>query len=173
MNTTHKKTRLALLEPSERQLERVYRVGDLARISGKSVRAIHLYEEIGLLESPSRTSAGYRTYDEADLKRVEWVVRLQDMGLTLPEIRALLSTYDGSASAPEAMSKLRNLYREQLERTQRQRRKLEELEIELAQSLTYLETCESCAPTTPIKTCGSCDQHACDHNAPALVSPVF
>ena len=39
------------------------RIGDLARLTGKTVRAIHLYEELGLLKPATRSSGGFRLYD--------------------------------------------------------------------------------------------------------------
>ena len=45
------------------------RVGDLARRTGKSVRAIHLYEELGLLEPATRSSGGFRLYHDAAVDR--------------------------------------------------------------------------------------------------------
>ena len=41
---------------------KLLRVGELARVVGKTVRAMHLYEEMGLVKPASRSAGGYRLY---------------------------------------------------------------------------------------------------------------
>jgi DNA-binding transcriptional MerR regulator len=43
---------------------KTWKVGDLAAETGVSVRALHYYEEIGLLVPSGRTAAGHRVYSE-------------------------------------------------------------------------------------------------------------
>ena len=42
---------------------KLLRVGDLARQTGKTVRAIHLYDEMGLLKPNTRSNGGFRLYE--------------------------------------------------------------------------------------------------------------
>jgi DNA-binding transcriptional MerR regulator len=65
-------------------------VGDLAHAAGVTVRALHYYDEIGLLVPSGRTSAGYRTYSYADLLRLQRVLGYRALGLPLDAIGALL-----------------------------------------------------------------------------------
>jgi DNA-binding transcriptional MerR regulator len=71
-----------------------WRVGELARATGLTVRALHHYDEIGLLRPSDRTFAGYRLYEEADVRRLYRIVALRRIGLRLDEIAELL---DGDA----------------------------------------------------------------------------
>ena len=57
------------------------RVGELAKRTGLTVRALHHYDEIGLLTPSHRTAAGYRLYDGRD------VVRLQHLEMTVESMR--------------------------------------------------------------------------------------
>ena len=86
------------------------RVGDVARITGKTVRALHLYEELGLVEPTLRSKGGFRLYNHDAVRRVHWVTRLQDMGFSLPEIRDLLRDWKASESAPGAMQRVHDLH---------------------------------------------------------------
>lgn len=149
---------------------RPLRVGELAKRSGKTVRALHLYEEIGLLEPSRRTDAGYRLYDADAVTRVAWITRLQAAGLSLPEIRELLTSWDGSQTAAGAMKKVTELYESKLAETRAQIARLRELEAELVSSLAYLETCETCEPVRVVSACGTCDRHECDDHPPVLVA---
>lgn len=54
-----------------------WRVGDLARATGVTVRTLHHYEHLGLLHESARSSGGHRLYDEQDLQRL---YRVRDSG---------------------------------------------------------------------------------------------
>ena len=60
-------------------------------IAGVSVRALHHYDDIGLLVPRGRTDAGYRFYDDDDLLRLQQILLGRELGLTLEEIRRSLS----------------------------------------------------------------------------------
>lgn len=144
------------------------RVGDLAQRTQKTVRALHLYEELGLLLPVERSKGGYRLYSEDAVVRVRWISRLQDMGFSLPEIREVLREWERSGSAPGAMARIRTLYREKLQETRAQIQRLQELHRELQHSVAYLEACEVCDPMRLITACPSCEKHDC--GAPELVA---
>jgi DNA-binding transcriptional MerR regulator len=146
------------------------RVGELAKRTGKTVRALHLYEELGLLEPARRSGGGYRLYAASSVTRVEWIVRLQHAGLSLPEIRGLLLTWGASPSAPSAMRQVQSLFTTKLEETRAQMARLAELERELTLGLAYLETCDACEPQRVVSACPSCDLHPCQAHPPVLVA---
>lgn len=66
-----------------------YSIGEMARIAGVSVRALRLYEEAGLVV-PARRVNGYRSYSEADARRLARVLAMKDCGLSLATIGTLL-----------------------------------------------------------------------------------
>lgn len=70
--------------------QRHWKVGELAQATGVTVRALHHYDELGLLVPSERTQSGYRLYDPAALLRLYRIVALRRLGLTLEEISALL-----------------------------------------------------------------------------------
>ena len=65
------------------------KIGELARQTGLSIKAIRYYEWRGLLEQPSRTEAGYRLYGPEEVARLQFIQRAKLLGLTLEEIREL------------------------------------------------------------------------------------
>ncbi|HLV65537.1 MAG TPA: MerR family transcriptional regulator [Polyangiaceae bacterium] len=69
---------------------RSYRVKDVARIAGVSVRTLHHYDEIGLLVPSARSDAGYRLYDDDDLLRLQQILIGRALGLSLEQIRRSL-----------------------------------------------------------------------------------
>jgi len=150
---------------------RPLRVGELAKTTGKTVRALHLYEERGLLEPVERTKGNYRLYHADSVTRVRWITQLQEIGLSLPEIRDLLDEFTRSESAPIAMHKVEDLYKRKLDETKDQIAKLQQLQTELEASLRYLETCEtSCESQVELHECPSCERHSQGDTAPVLVA---
>jgi DNA-binding transcriptional MerR regulator len=69
------------------------RIGDFARLSQVSVKALRFYDEIGLLKPTSvdRTT-GYRYYAPHLLARLNQILALKELGFSLAEITALLQT---------------------------------------------------------------------------------
>jgi DNA-binding transcriptional MerR regulator len=77
------------------------RVGELARRTGLTIRALHHYDEIGLLRPSLRTEAGHRLYTARDVARLQQVLSLRQLGFSLEEVRACLDRPD--FSAPEVI----------------------------------------------------------------------
>src|SRR5262249_21669397 len=70
---------------------RALRIGELAAASGLTRDALRYYERQGLLPRSRRTSGGFREYDGAAVDRVRFIKQAQAHGLTLREIRDLVS----------------------------------------------------------------------------------
>lgn len=70
---------------------RTWKVGELAKQTGMTVRTLHHYDEIGLLSPSDRTAAGHRLYVEDDVARLQQVASLRSLGFPLDEIRDLLN----------------------------------------------------------------------------------
>lgn len=141
---------------TERADERL-KIGDLARLTGKTVRALHLYEELSLLTPAERSPGGFRLYDHSNLERIQFIDRLQRLGLSLTDIGELLRAWNGSATPPAAMRRLETFYRKKLDDTRQQLQELRALEHELLASLSFLEGCRPCdAHEHPRTACGGC-----------------
>jgi DNA-binding transcriptional MerR regulator len=78
----------------------VRRIGEVAAATGLTVRALHHYDEIGLLAPSARSEAGYRLYGDNDVRRLYRIVAFRRLGFALDEIGALL---DGGSGDPRAV----------------------------------------------------------------------
>jgi DNA-binding transcriptional MerR regulator len=67
-----------------------YRVGELAELTGVSVRTLHHYDRLGLLQPSRYTEGGHRLYGEPDLLRLQQILTLRYLGFPLKQISALL-----------------------------------------------------------------------------------
>ncbi|HEY3502726.1 MAG TPA: MerR family transcriptional regulator [Actinocatenispora sp.] len=83
------------------------RIGELARATGASARALRFYEERGLL-TPTRTANGYREYDGTAVTRVANIRFLLESGLTLDDVAHFRYCLDGdvpySRAAPSMLA---------------------------------------------------------------------
>ena len=149
------------------------RIGDLARMTGKTARAIHLYEELGLLKPASRSSGGFRLYERRAVERVRWIDLLHSMGFSLQEMRGLLQSWWSSGPGPAAMEELRRVFRGKLEETCEAITRHRQIEREIEKGLAYLETCRACAtPETAVEGCAHCNQDHGMAEEPALVAGI-
>ncbi|MGW4300312.1 MerR family transcriptional regulator [Streptomyces sp. NPDC004646] len=71
-----------------------YSVGQVAGFAGVTVRALHHWDEIGLLVPGERTHAGHRRYTDADLDRLQQVLFYRELGFPLDEVAVLLDDPD-------------------------------------------------------------------------------
>ncbi|GAA3394392.1 helix-turn-helix domain-containing protein [Cryptosporangium minutisporangium] len=68
----------------------LYSIGDLARRTGLTVKAIRFYADRGVVPPSSRNAAGHRVYDEDAAARLDLVRSLRDLGVDLATIRQIL-----------------------------------------------------------------------------------
>jgi DNA-binding transcriptional MerR regulator len=152
-----------------RSARSLIRVGALARETGKTVRAIHLYEELGLLTPGGRSKGGFRLYSPEARVRIQWISKLQEMGFSLGDIQAVVRDLERIASAPDAMKRIRAIYARKLQDTLDQARRLEVLRRELDGSIAYLDTCDVCEPQRLLSECSRCGLHDKEFHVPELV----
>lgn len=109
---------------------RLVTIGEVARRSGFTIKALRFYERRGLLPPSSRRPSGYRLYGEADLHRLEFIRQAKALGLTLDAIRPLVVAARAPGSA-DARGRLVRLLDERLAQTASQIATLSRLRKEL------------------------------------------
>jgi DNA-binding transcriptional MerR regulator len=97
------------------------RIGQVAEVTGTTPRTIRYYEEIGLLpRAEGRAPGSHRVYDQADVERLQELLRLKDvLGVSLEELRELVE-------AESARAALRREWRSGVEDPVRRRQILDE-----------------------------------------------
>ncbi|MCX4749100.1 MerR family transcriptional regulator [Kitasatospora sp. NBC_01287] len=89
-------------------------VGRVAELAGVSVRTLHHYDEIGLVQASARTASGYRAYSPDDVERLREVLAYRRLGFGLREVADLVD--DPTTDAVAHLHRLRGLLVEQRER---------------------------------------------------------
>lgn len=106
----------------------MWRIGELARETGLTVRTLHHYDQLGLLSPQSRTEGGHRCYTSGDVRRLHRIVALRSLGISLEEIGTLL---DGEPDPT-------GLLRRQLDVVEERIRKSSDLRARLLDTLNNL-----------------------------------
>ncbi|WP_083975166.1 MerR family transcriptional regulator [Kitasatospora mediocidica] len=89
-------------------------VGRVAELAAVSVRTLHHYDEIGLVQPSARTAAGYRAYAAGEVERLREVLAYRRLGFGLREIADLVD--DPNTDAVAHLHRLRGLLLEQRDR---------------------------------------------------------
>jgi MerR family transcriptional regulator, thiopeptide resistance regulator len=92
-----------------------YTVKKLAAMSGVSVRALHFYDEVGLLKPASHGANGYRFYEEPQLLRLQQILFYRELGFELKRIKEILGQADFDKI--KALQSHRRVLRKNLART--------------------------------------------------------
>ncbi|ADG73336.1 transcriptional regulator, MerR family [Cellulomonas flavigena DSM 20109] len=71
-----------------------YRIAAAAELVGVPATTLRYYEDIGLIEPPTRGGNGYRTYDDADLARLRFITATKNLGIPLADVAELVKAYD-------------------------------------------------------------------------------
>ena len=69
-------------------------IGEVAGTTGVTTKTLRYCEDEGLLQEPGRTPGGYRDYPADVVARVEFIRHAQAAGLTLRQIREVLTIHD-------------------------------------------------------------------------------
>jgi len=129
------------------------KIGDVARITGLSIKTIRYYERRGLLEQPPRTEGGYRLYGPEEVARLRFVQRAKLLGLTLEEIRELVALA-AKCNEGEIVPRLEEVLEAKLEETER---KMAELGA-FRQNLLYYRTRASALSDGVLPTDRYCEE---------------
>ena len=113
----------------------MYKVQEVATIAGVSVRTLHHYDSIGLLKPSNIGSNRYRYYNDDDLKLLQHILFLKELGFSLKKIQELVAE---GFDATYALTQHADLLRKKKERIEKliENAELTQLEYAGAQELS-------------------------------------
>ncbi|MGB7430996.1 MAG: Cu(I)-responsive transcriptional regulator [Ahrensia sp.] len=104
-------------------------ISQAAQLSDLPVKTVRYYSDIGLIEPPGRTSAGYRDYDQTSVRKLIFIRRARAFGFSVNECRELLGLYkDNERSSAE----VKRIAANRLTEIRKKQRELQSLHDELS-----------------------------------------
>lgn len=116
----------------------LYTTGRFARQAAVSVRTLRFYDRAGLVRPSHRTAAGYRMYSDEDLPRLQQVLALKFLGLSLDEIKRCLAA--GPRRLQESLVQQKAMLREKRDQLDAVLRAIEQAERQLAVDASTVES---------------------------------
>ena len=104
-----------------------------SKASGLPVKTVRYYADIGLVEAPSRSEAGYRTYDNVAIRKLVFVRRSRAFGFSIEDCRELLDLYQDQ---DRTSSEVKRIASKRLEEIKNKQRELQLLHDELGYLVT-------------------------------------
>lgn len=92
-------------------------VKELSDLTGISVRALHYYDEIGLLKPTAKSEAGYRLYDDGAIERLQQILFFREFDIPLKEIKAIME--NSALETNQILQMQRNMLTAKKERIER------------------------------------------------------
>ena len=111
------------------------KIGRAAELSGISAKMIRYYEAVGLLNSASRTTSGYRDYSDQDVAILRFVQRARALGFLVKDIGDLLALWQRRARSSAEVKAIATHHIEDIDR------KIQELQAIKATLSTLVECC--------------------------------
>src|SRR5664279_3414999 len=81
-------------------------IGDLAKSTGLTTRTLRYWEEVGIIESEERADGANRGYSPYYVRRIKFIMKLKDMGLTIKEMQDLYVAYGEAKDTDQMIPKL-------------------------------------------------------------------
>jgi DNA-binding transcriptional MerR regulator len=147
-----------------------YRISQLAERTGFSPSTLRYYEQIGLLAS-ERTPGGYRSYGEADVRRLGFISRAKQMGLSLDDIRELVAVWE-SGPCTSVKARLEELLTARSRDVAASADELTAFGAALAQARNDLEAPSPAGPCDDGCGCTSSQVHAVERSAGPAQIPL-
>jgi DNA-binding transcriptional MerR regulator len=127
------------------------KIGDVAKVTGTTLRTLRYYEELQLIEPDNRSKGNYRLYAASVVQRILLIASLKKLGFSLDEIKDMLGpTLSEDMQIIERTKAILTLKKQKI------MQKLEELNLmhsEVEVSLKLLESCMACKFQQPHQQC--------------------
>lgn len=144
-------------QPTERHGEPEWlTTGDMARLSGTTLRTVRFYEAEGLIRAMARGDGTHRRFAGSELRKLQIISDLRESGLSLREIKILFGLKSRHASAKGAAGQATELLSDQIEAIDRKIATLRRARAEVLSTVDTLRRCAGCVEPGFPERCSSC-----------------
>ncbi|MCU0692462.1 MAG: MerR family transcriptional regulator [Polyangiaceae bacterium] len=131
--------------------------GDMARLSNSTLRTVRFYEEEDILRPTLRSEGGHRLFADSELEKLLLVSDMRSAGLSLEEIKTILSLKSASHTGAEASKKVGAFLQSQIEAMHEKVLVLQRLQQDFGRAGEVFAKCQHCNnPETHPTACRHC-----------------
>ena len=130
---------------------------EMVRGANTTARAVRFYEAQNLIQAAARSPGGHRWFHQSELARLRLVIDLRECGLSIEEIRAVLSAKTQGTRPQESAVAVLALLSTHLQELQRKVTILDRLSREFTSALQILDQCAHCEDPRGLEACTSCE----------------
>ena len=134
----------------------LYKIGQVSKRAGITLRTIRYYEELGLIEPVLRTKGGFRLYAEESVGRLEFIQGLKLLDFPLAKIKEMLQIRETAQSGDEASHQMMQLLQEQQREAIRRKKQYGKMLQELLATMEVVRECYGCETKPSHEVCRSC-----------------
>lgn len=113
--------------------EEITPIGDLARELGLTPRTLRYWEEVGIIESVPRADGANRGYTPYYVRRIRFIIKLKELGLTIKEMLELYSAYGEAKETDRMIPRLINILEDHIDKVDEKMSNLASLRKEIVQ----------------------------------------
>ena len=139
------------------QEEKLYSTGDLARLTGNTLRTVRYYESMGLLHPSPRAEGAHRLFSESELARLRTISDLRAVGISLEDVTRVLDAREPVGARQANLARLREVLDQQLATVRDHAARLARVEEEILAARAIIERCSTCVDKAVPGPCGQCD----------------
>ncbi len=115
------------------------RIGEFARRAGVTPRTVRYYEGLGLLGPSQREGSGFRYYTETELARLQKIIALTELGLSLEEIATVLPLYFTDPTGVQGKRRVLEILKSHLQETEDKLESLEQFRADLRANIDRIQ----------------------------------
>lgn len=130
---------------------------EMVRGANTTARAVRFYEAQNLIQAAARSPGGHRWFHQSELARLRLVIDLRECGLSIEEIRAVLSAKSQGTNPQESAAAVQSLLSTHLSELRRKIAILERLGREFTSALQVLDQCAHCENPLGLEACSTCE----------------
>lgn len=148
------------------------KVGEIARRTAKTVRAIRYYEELRLLQPETYTKGGFRLFRPDVVERIRMIDQFHALGFSLEEIALIVRAYPKGPTGDDAAKRLKPLLKRSLLALEERMALLDRFRREIVGAMRWVEDCLECREEPEEERCTTCRRGSHGGPPPDLIEAI-
>jgi DNA-binding transcriptional MerR regulator len=148
-------------------------IGEVAKKTGVSLRTIRYYEELNLISPMSRSRGGFRLYDRDIPSRIRLILSLQELELSLKEIKTLMALKDDDKTRGEVAKTLLSRLKNHCAEAEKKRAIYQSIIRDFDEGMKILNDCQDCTRSHKEPHCGKHKVFEAEDLLPSIIRSLF